>query len=311
MAVIVNGETIGDEQLRAEEERVGREHHQMLMALDPAERDDALREAARNNAVDRLLIQQAARRDPEPVDPQEIDKEYEELLRQHGGKTPFLDRFGLREEQEGEVKADLELRMRVRRLLDRIIQAVTEPTEEELRDFYGENIERFTEPDSVHASHIVKHLDKIGEAEAMEIMEKARRKLRNNGFFPEVAKEFSDCPDRGGDLGTFPRGQMVEAFEEVVFDMEEGQISDIFRTEFGFHIAMLHEKKLGKVHSFEEVKDRIGPIALQQKRDEAIRQFVDAEKEKAAIEVVEEPAKTADVDNQTGGSGDTSQETEA
>jgi peptidyl-prolyl cis-trans isomerase C len=72
------------------------------------------------------------------------------------------------------------------------------------------------------------------EKEANKILER----LKKGEKFSKIAKELSLCPSkkRGGDLGTFGRGQMVKEFEKAVFALQKGQISPIVKTKFGYHI---------------------------------------------------------------------------
>ncbi|MFP4579205.1 MAG: peptidylprolyl isomerase [Candidatus Sumerlaeia bacterium] len=289
MALMINGEKIPRIAVDQEAQRLMQEGQQMLMSVPQEEREEFIKTVSRENVIERVLITQAAKAENEEIDPAEVDAEFEQMVKHYGGRTPFFDRFGLKPEQEELVKKDIEMRIRIRRFLDRIVEKTEAPTVEEAREYYDANVDEFTEPEAVHASHIVKHLDdKTTREEAEATMEKAAKRLRNNGFFPEVAQEFSDCPDRGGDLGFFPKGQMVEKFEDIVFNMDEGEVSDVFETEFGLHIAKLHEKRPAKVHPFEEVKDKLMPHMQQMKQNAAIKEFVDAEKEKATIEDVED-----------------------
>ena len=99
------------------------------------------------------------------------------------------------------------------------------PTRREVSDLYRKSQMLFLTPECAHASHIVKNLDEsVGEAEARAALEIAEAELRSGKPFAEVANEHSDC--RGGvDLGWFPRGQIVEEFEGIVFSLKLNQIS--------------------------------------------------------------------------------------
>ena len=294
MPVYVNGEKIEESEIREEAERL-RPHYEQMVAgdLEPEEREKQLQEWSRENAIERALMRQAAARDAEEVAEEALEQAYGELLEQHGGRERFFERFGLGEDQEAEVKRDVEQRLRIERLMDRIAAGAPEPDDEDVRGFYDRNIERFTEPEMVRAAHIVKHTGPDAEVAAIqEDMRQILKKLRNNGDFGELAGEHSDCPDNGGELGTFPRGQMVAAFDEVVFALEPGQTSDVFETEFGFHIARVHERMPARVHLFDEVRGAIAEELPQELRQKAIEVFLDAEKDRA--EIREEPAPEMD-----------------
>ncbi|MCW4006790.1 MAG: peptidylprolyl isomerase [Candidatus Bathyarchaeota archaeon] len=85
-------------------------------------------------------------------------------------------------------------------------------------------------PDKVRCAHIL--VKTLSEANAI------KEKLANGAKFGDVAKEVSLCPSskKGGDLGTFGRGQMVKEFEKAAFALQVGEVSDPIKTQFGYHI---------------------------------------------------------------------------
>jgi len=101
-----------------------------------------------------------------------------------------------------------------------------------------------------------------------------------------LAEKYSDCPENGGDLGYITKGQMVEEFDDVVFNLGVGQVSDVFRTRFGFHIAKVYDRKPAVVRSMEEVKEIAVNALKEQMRREAVDEFVDGLKNEAGIEEV-------------------------
>ncbi len=115
--------------------------------------------------------------------------------------------------------------------------------------YYDANLDSF-KVDEVTASHIL--VEK--EATAQEILSK----LESGEKFEELATVYGTdgTKDQGGSLGTFGRGQMVKEFEDAVFAMEPGEISEPVKTEFGYHIIMLADKNQG-TRTYEETKDSI------------------------------------------------------
>ncbi len=105
-------------------------------------------------------------------------------------------------------------------------------------------------------------------------------------MFEELADKFSDCPGSGGDLGRFPRGEMVEEFDQVVFGMKPGEISPIFQTVFGFHIAKVYEHSPETTRPLGEVQEEIKKQLHSQKQNHAIENFVDALRAKAEVREV-------------------------
>ena len=103
-------------------------------------------------------------------------------------------------------------------------------------------------PETVAASHILLKIpdgaDDAAKAALKKQATELRQQLVNGADFAEAAREHSTCPSskRGGDLGTFRRGQMVKAFEEAAFSQEPGTIGEVIETRFGYHIIRVAER---------------------------------------------------------------------
>ncbi|MGL5754242.1 MAG: peptidylprolyl isomerase [Paraclostridium sp.] len=136
-------------------------------------------------------------------------------------------------------------------------------SEEEVSNFYEANKEKFIKPESASAKHIL--VD--NEDKATELL----NKINNNEItFEEAAREHSTCPskDADGDLGTFPRGQMVPEFEEAVFTMDKGEVRGPVQTQFGFHLIKLDDRVEGGQSELDEVKEEIAKSLMYQKQNE-------------------------------------------
>jgi peptidyl-prolyl cis-trans isomerase D len=133
----------------------------------------------------------------------------------------------------------------------------------EVMAYYEENIEMFREKKKVKARHILFKLDEdASEEKEKEVKEKALAvlgKARAGEDFAALAKAHSEGPTakEGGDLGYFSEGDMVKPFEEAAFNLKKGEISDLVRTRFGYHIIKVEDVKEARTKSLEEVKDQI------------------------------------------------------
>ena len=146
------------------------------------------------------------------------------------------------------------------------------------RHFFDENPERFSLPGSRSARHILIALPaEAGEAAVVSAREKAAalvKRARDGEDFAALAQAHSDDPGsarRGGDLGLIRPGTMAEAFEEAVFALARGEISDPVRTEYGWHVIKLVDLTLTRVETFAEVH---GEIEDELRRREAEERFV-------------------------------------
>jgi|LSQX01.1.fsa_nt_gb peptidyl-prolyl cis-trans isomerase C len=125
-------------------------------------------------------------------------------------------------------------------------------SDSEAENYYNDNKEEFKSGESVKASHILVS----NENDANEVI----AELNRGSSFEDIAKKSSQCPSKssGGDLGYFTRGRMVPEFEQAAFLMEKDEISSSpVKTQFGYHIIKLTDKKGPGVLTFEEVKSQI------------------------------------------------------
>ena len=151
--------------------------------------------------------------------------------------------------------------------------ATVDVTEDEVKKFYEENKEAFKEKESANASHILVS----EEDKAREIYEK----VKDGEDFETLAKKNSTCPskEKGGDLGTFTRGQMVKEFEDAVFENEVGTVTEPVKTQFGYHIIKINEKNEGRDLEFDEVKDKIFSQLKRQKEQDLYNKKIEELKE--------------------------------
>ncbi len=164
--------------------------------------------------------------------------------------------------------------------------------EEDLKAAYAQYARMEGEDAEVHARHILVTVDPKATAEQVEaarqkalaIMEEARRPGMD---FAALARARSEGPSAkdGGDLGFFRRGVMLPAFEKAAFSLKEGEVSEPVRTNVGWHVLKVEERRSVAVPSYEEVKPRLEAQLRQEKTEKFIEQYVQELRQKAAIEV--------------------------
>lgn len=166
-------------------------------------------------------------------------------------------------------------------LIEREILDKIKVNDEEVLEYYEQNKDSFTEKEQVHLYNILLET----EEEAQDVLEQ----LKAGGDFSEIAIEKSAGPSatQGGDLGYLTRGTIIPEIEEVVFALELEELSEVIKTDFGFHILKITEKKPETVKALEEVKEDIIQTLLPDKQKEAFENFIEELKGKAAIEINE------------------------
>ena len=151
-------------------------------------------------------------------------------------------------------------------------------TDEEIREYYEENKNLFKSKYTFKAKHILVE----SEEKASEL-----KKLCENGEeFEELAKSHSMCPSKevGGDLGEFTQGQMVLEFENACIDAEVGKVTNPVKTQFGYHLIKLEEKKDPEQLHMESVKDEIEKSIIKAKEQVAYVKKMDTLMKDSKIE---------------------------
>jgi len=176
------------------------------------------------------------------------------------------------------IKKELAIQVWQKQQLDKV-----KVSPKELKKYYDENKAEFDEKSSVHARHIlVKEED---EATKLQAELKALKGDALKTKFIELAKVHSTGPSgpKGGDLGYFAQGQMVPEFDAKVFSMKVGTISNPVKTQFGYHIIYLEDKKASKTRSFTEVKPFIEQRLKMEKFKSVMQKKMLTLKDKAVI----------------------------
>ncbi|PYQ73524.1 MAG: hypothetical protein DMG04_13640 [Acidobacteria bacterium] len=130
----------------------------------------------------------------------------------------------------------------------------------EVERAYNNNMEQYTTPEQVRASHILLKTEGKDDAAVKAKAEDVLKQARGGADFAELAKKYSEdegSAKNGGDLDYFGRGRMVPEFDQTVFAMQPGQISDLVKTQYGYHIIKLVDKKTATTRSLQEVRQQI------------------------------------------------------
>jgi parvulin-like peptidyl-prolyl isomerase len=241
-----------------------------------------------------LLAEEAQRRIPAPSEA-EIDQAIERV-RQEQGEFQFQAMVALSPGQMETVRRDAALNIRTQKLLEEQWRNLPQPTDEQLRQFYQDHITIFTSQPQVRASHISKNPGK-GESREQVYQDlcEVRRQLLAGADFDEMARIHSDKGKEQIDLGFFKRGEFPEEFELVCFSMQVGELSPIFSSTYGYHIAKLTDRQPAVAKPFEEVHDLARDLWLEEQRKAKTQELVAELRKTAVIEDVPEAAPMAGV----------------
>ena len=148
------------------------------------------------------------------------------------------------------------------------LRATTTVSDDALRAYYKSHIDEYKVENRVHVEHILFKTVGKTDAEIAEIRQKAEdvlKKAKSGANFEDLAKKFSEddgTKPKGGDLGWIVEGQTVPEFQQAAFTLPKGSISDLVKTQYGFHIIKVLDHEQAHTKTFEEVRSTIEPTVL-------------------------------------------------
>lgn len=284
MPITVNGEPVDQELIHQEFSQI-KSWHEQKSQVSCCERDDEFLAQAKENVIGRVLLNQKAQSSIPDLTDAEIDQAIDQLKKDYGGEEQFLANTGVTPDNMGVVRQQISLNGKVDKLVKQICHTDQAASEEALRDFYRENIELYTTEGRVKAMHIYKSLRQTEDKEALfqECCQR-REALIGGADFVQVAKELSDKPENEIDLGWFKRGELMDEFEFVTFSMEVDEISPVFSSYHGFHIAKVTAKEPAQAQAFETVKEKVQEDYQLEHQNKDLKVYIEKLRKEASIE---------------------------
>ncbi|MFH0925742.1 MAG: peptidylprolyl isomerase [bacterium] len=262
----------------------------------PQEQMEKIKLKMRTDVIENFVTKTLVTTEAEKQNIAVSDKEVDELIVKIEQRMPkgmtledVLKNKGMDREK---MRKDITSNIKANKLIEgQVMSKVTPPSEKEMEEYYNNNKEEFNSPETVHARHILITVDPKDNEETKgkkkKKIEGLRKELLKKGAdFAKIAKENSDCPskEKGGDLGTFPRGAMVKPFEDAAFSQEINEISPRIETDFGYHIIQTLEHNKPGLKSFVEVKDQLSERLKQQKMKGEVESYIEGLKKNAKID---------------------------
>ncbi|MDM5271125.1 peptidylprolyl isomerase [Sulfurovum sp. zt1-1] len=177
------------------------------------------------------------------------------------------------------LKSELAINVWMKKQLDNVVVS-----DSEAKEFYEKNSDKFLEEATLHARHILVESEQDAQ-KIIDTLKPLQGKVLQEKFI-ELAKTQSTGPSgpNGGDLGTFKKGQMVPAFSEAVWALEEGKITTKpVKTRFGYHVIYLEKKNEASTMAYEDVKPQIIATLRQKQFTTKIQEIAKELKKKATI----------------------------
>ena len=258
----------------------------------PAERrDEILRGVLDGLVTYRMLFQEAHRRSLDATE-QEVQERVAQARQQFPTQQAFSDALKQRGMDPKQFERDARSDIAVGKLMQAEAATAQLVGENDAKEFYDKNPDRFKQPEAVRASHIFKRVapgaDAATKQKARAALEPVLKQVQSGGDFAALARKYSDdgSAQAGGDLNYFQHGQMVPEFEKVAFALKPGETSGIVESQYGFHIIRVTDHRSDRVMPFPDVKAQIADYLKQQRQQERTSALIEQLKAKSKIEIL-------------------------
>ncbi len=269
-----------------------------------------------NELIVKKILAQEIKKQEITVSGDEVKAKKEALIAQLGGEKEFKERLKQAGVTDSEITNDIKEEIKIDKLV--ALNGDITVSDNEVKDFYNKNKEKFNNPERVRASHILieanpvaikqeivdsdkdakltpSQIDAKVKAKMDEIKAQAE-KIRNQAVqnpkaFAELAKKYSADPgskNQGGDLGFFAKGQMVKPFEAVAFTIQPNKISEVILTQYGYHIIMVTDRAKAGMSPLADVSGDIKAYLAQTKKVQILQNLFDNLKSSAKVVYVDE-----------------------
>jgi peptidyl-prolyl cis-trans isomerase C len=255
-------------------------------------RDEVYRQVLDQLVGYKLLVQESRARKVTITDA-DLDAQINQIRQRFPNEDAFIKALAEQKVTLDKLKQDTRIQMLVSKIIETEVTPHVSVTDKDIDAFYEQNKARFNEPEGVRASHILirfpPNADETAKKQARDKADTILKKLKAGGDFAALAKENSQdqgSAANGGDLGFFPKGQMVPAFDSVAFALKPGQMSGLVETQFGYHIIKVTDRRAARVVPLPEVRNDISQFLTQQQQQQKAEAFVNQLKAKAKIEIL-------------------------
>lgn len=291
VAATVEGHQIMETALQSSIDQYMQEQGGNIGAVRYPDELKEVREKILNVLIGQKLLWHAASEANLTVDDETLDRAYDEFVSRFENREAFELKMKQAGYTEEVFRNNLREKLSSQRWLQNNVLNKVSVSDQEVGEFYEENKNQFIDNPKINASHILIQVpDGADEARIKESSDRIsdlKEQLDDGADFAELAKLHSEDSSaaKGGELGYFEKGVMVAPFEKAAFGLDVGEVSDIVRSPYGFHIIKLNDRKPARQIQLTEIGDRIHAYLMQEKSRQAIEDAVDGLRKDAEIEI--------------------------
>jgi len=285
---VVNGEKITKDELDKALNEAAQASGIKPEELTADQKMEGYRQILDDLITDKLITKAAAE---VTASDEEVDAEIVKLRGQFPTEEEFVAQLTAVGQTPEKMATAMKKLIQQRKWVESQVGDSADVTDADIAKFYEENKQEFEQPEQVKASHILFLTKPDDSEEASDAQlakaKEAAAKAKKGDDFAALAKELSEEPgasESGGDLGFFSKDRMVPEFSEAAFQLKAGDISEPVRTQFGWHVIKVEEKKEAGTSSLEEVKPQLSAYLKQDKQRKAVTDLIAKLRADAKIE---------------------------
>lgn len=287
---IVNGEKIPYQSLEQKLNFIKQRYASQGQQLNEKQLNSIKQDIA-ERMVEKELLYQKTRELGIDVDMDKVDSQINQFKQKFDDEKQYQQQLSQMGYTEELLRSEIKQNMAIQKLIEEEIASKVSLSDKEAEKYYKDNTQEFETPARVKARHIlIKTESDASESDNKEAKKKiqaAEKRLEKGEEFAKVAKDVSEGPssEKGGDLGFFSKGRMVKGFEDAAFALEPGEVSDIVKTRFGYHLIKVEDKEPASQKSFEEVKGNLKEKMKNEKVSKEMESYLNDLRQKADIKM--------------------------
>ena len=232
--------------------------------------------------ISKTLLLNAAVKEGYKATDEDVAKEVEEISKRIPEGQSFEEFAKSAGVDIKRIKEQIADDTKIRKLIDVVTKDVEKPGEEKVKKYYDEHPDEFSQKEMVAASHILLSTQEASDENAIAAVKAEADKLKeqlgkeDGKTFEELATAHSDCPSKaqGGSLGEFGRGQMVPEFEKAAFTQKIGEVGAPIKTQFGYHLIKVTDKKEAKTTPYAEVQEELASSLFEQAKGKEVQSYL-------------------------------------
>jgi peptidyl-prolyl cis-trans isomerase SurA len=286
IAVVVNDEIITDGEIEKAIAPLYEQYRAIYRGSELlAKLEEAKQKVVEQLVEERLILSQAKKLNIE-VDEQDIDKKVAETQNRFGSKEEFEKALAAQRLSLKDLRSRYREQLMSRGLVDEKVGSKITITPVEASNYYNAHKEEFVLPEEIKLDNIlVSPAGSLGPQKAAELAKEIARRLKEGGDFAGLAKVYSEGPGAsdGGSMGYVKRGELMPEIEKVVFNMKEGEVSDMIQTHLGYHFFKVEEKMASRARPYTEAQAEVEEAVFREKIKDKLKGWIEGLKKNAYI----------------------------